>query len=48
LFCGYLLRIKFPPFWAKCPEPLVLRGAPGHALEESLLDVNLGSNSSRH
>src|SRR6185437_9926851 len=40
----FLLAIWKPPsllsFRAECPAFLVLREAPGHAVEESLLDVN--------
>ncbi len=40
---GYLSAIRravvAPSFRAKCPALLVLREAPGHAVEESLFDV---------
>ena|SRR5690348_5483344 len=32
------LRHPRPSFRAKCPAPLLLREAPGHAVEESLLE----------
>jgi hypothetical protein len=38
---------RVPSFRAECPAPLVLRKSPGHAVEESLLDVTPGNIANR-
>jgi hypothetical protein len=50
---GYLSAIRFAPrgatpsFRAECPALLLLREAPGHAVEESLFDVTPPSLANR-